>query len=709
MDHHYKAFISYSRTDRDTAKKLQRMLERYVIPAALRSVSAGVKRNKRPIAPCFRDEDELVPGSDLGKKIHEALAASEYMIVVCSKAAAKSEWVDKEIREFSTLGRSENILAVVIDGEPHATNSIQEALPPALKFDLSEDGKNTDKQAEPLWIDWREGAHNDRSSILRIVAALLSLASLDDLIRRDQKARQLKLWTGSAIALTVTAALGGFGILTLNTEINQVRQRALLAAEVAARANVNEDHHKAARIAVAGMQGFDHPIFGFDTAKLESELHDALASGITPLVLRGHAPNYLTTAVFSPDGSKALTASGNGDARIWDAITGQQLGEKMDMGSELGSARFSPDGSYVVTLNWDEARIWDAETGISKNIKIPMSDKMLSLDNVIFNPSGTQIIGLADSNYRSSNSIQKYDVATGKPIGASAPHPDVEFAMFSGNGQRILSVKPGIGDDGITELRVWNAETMEAVSEPIRLIGYLISIDFNYGGTHIITGYYGGNADFGQAVLWEVDASRQVVPALKFNSPVEHVAFDHQGQKFATGIRNSASVWRTKTGALVSSSKDIDGPVQSVRFSKNGRVLLTAYIHGARILESNTGQKRSAEMRHEHEVDKYYGVINASFNQDSTRVITAGADGTAKIWNIDTNTDPKSGLPLIDQVCQKLLHSDQCLKGGDCYSVLSDQDLIEMPMINASLDYTSHGNVCAPRSHWQRILRKALG
>ena len=520
----------------------------------------------------------------------------------------------------------------------------------------------------------------------------------------------MKLWTGSAIALTVTAALGGFGILTLNTEINQVRQRALLAAEVAARANVNEDHHKAARIAVAGMQGFDHPIFGFDTAKLESELHDALASGITPLVLRGHAPNYLTTAVFSPDGSKALTASGNGDARIWDAITGQQLGEKMDMGSELGSARFSPDGSYVVTLNWDEARIWDAETGISKNIKIPMSDKMLSLDNVIFNPSGTQIIGLADSDYRSSNSIQKYDVATGKPIGASAPHPDVEFAMFSGNGQRILSVKPGIGDDGITELRVWNAETMEAVSEPIRLIGYLISIDFNYEGTHIITGYYGKNAESGQAVLWEVDANRQVVPPLKFKAPVMHVAFDHDGQKFVTSVSHTASfIWQTRTGGLVSTSKNIEGIFLFSRFSRNGSAVFIDSYMGVVLLDTISGLKRSSEMRHDHDQMRYRGVRNASFNQDSTRVITAGADGTAKIWNIDTNTDPKSGLPLIDQVCQKLLHSDQCVKGGDCYSVLSDQDLIEMPMINASLDYTSHGNVCAPRSHWQRILRKALG
>jgi hypothetical protein len=188
--HSYRAFISYSRVDREVAKKLQRLLEYYVLPATLRAVSAGVTREARPLTPCFRDEDELVPGQDLPDRIRRGLESSEYLVVVCSKSSAKSEWVEKEIIDFCRLGRTKNILAVVIDGEPNAAQESEESLPRALRFKIDSEGELTGQPAEPLWIDWRESARNDRVMFLRIVAALLSLQSLDELVRRDAHARR---------------------------------------------------------------------------------------------------------------------------------------------------------------------------------------------------------------------------------------------------------------------------------------------------------------------------------------------------------------------------------------------------------------------------------------------------------------------------------------------------------------------------------------
>src|SRR5262249_32436038 len=82
------------------------------------------------------------------------------------------------------LGRQERILAVVVKGEPnaaaHGKPSETECFPEAL---LS-------SAPEPLWVDWRNPTADDRKPFLRIVAALLSLASLDDLIRRDSLHRK---------------------------------------------------------------------------------------------------------------------------------------------------------------------------------------------------------------------------------------------------------------------------------------------------------------------------------------------------------------------------------------------------------------------------------------------------------------------------------------------------------------------------------------
>jgi hypothetical protein len=134
----YKAFISYSRKDREFARRLQRELESYVLPKAVQIADLDRSKTKRPLKPVFRDESELVPGQDLPERIRQGLAQSESLIVVCSPDALRSEWVEKEIVDFTKLGKGRRILAVVVGGEPNAAARglppEREALPRALRF-----------------------------------------------------------------------------------------------------------------------------------------------------------------------------------------------------------------------------------------------------------------------------------------------------------------------------------------------------------------------------------------------------------------------------------------------------------------------------------------------------------------------------------------------------------------------------------------------
>ena len=72
----------------------------------------------------------------------------------------------------------------------------------------------------------------------------------------------------------------------------------------------------------------------------------------------------VSSASFSPDGSRIVTASADHTARVWDAKTGQPLGSPLDHISTVTSASFSPDGSRIVTASGDNtARVWDATVG----------------------------------------------------------------------------------------------------------------------------------------------------------------------------------------------------------------------------------------------------------------------------------------------------------------------------------------------------------
>jgi hypothetical protein len=87
------------------------------------------------------------------------------------------------------------------------------------------------------------------------------------------------------------------------------------------------------------------------------------ATGKEIMVLRGHEER-VNSAVFSPDGARIVTASDDQTARIWDAATGEEITVLRGHEERVTFAAFSPDGARIVTASWDQtARIWDTATG----------------------------------------------------------------------------------------------------------------------------------------------------------------------------------------------------------------------------------------------------------------------------------------------------------------------------------------------------------
>ena len=202
----YKAFLSYSHEDERRAKRLHRQLERYRIPKSLRTGNVG-------LGAIFRDKDELSAAAGLDASIKTALRALENLIVLCSPYAVESQWVDKEISYFKSLGREDSIFTVLLSGSPfaerHGFLAADECLPKSIRYNLTETGEIITERAEPLATDLRLGGDGEKIGLLKLVSGLMGLG-LDRLLQRQlirARRRMLGVLVGSSVLISVFAGL----------------------------------------------------------------------------------------------------------------------------------------------------------------------------------------------------------------------------------------------------------------------------------------------------------------------------------------------------------------------------------------------------------------------------------------------------------------------------------------------------------------------
>lgn len=196
MAKYYRAFISYSHADAAFARWLHGWLETYRFPKSI--VGTATLHGPLPtrLPPIFRDREELPASASLTTEVQAALDVSAALVVVCSPAAARSQWVNREIEVFRAAHPDRPILLALIAGEPY------EAFPPALKAG--------DISAEPLAADFRKDRDGRKLGLLKLIAGLADMP-LADLMQRDA---QRKLRRVTAVTLLAGGLLIAMAAMT---------------------------------------------------------------------------------------------------------------------------------------------------------------------------------------------------------------------------------------------------------------------------------------------------------------------------------------------------------------------------------------------------------------------------------------------------------------------------------------------------------------
>jgi len=219
---HYRAFLSYSHLDARSCDWLHQGLEEYELPESLVGRPTSFGPAPKRLYPIFRDRDELPTATDLNAAVSLALKRSAFMILLCSPHAARSRWVDEEVRMFVDMGHGGRLLRVILSGstDPLAKDC---CYPPSL---IAADARGVLQRGldTPAEVDLRPGGDRRRTAILKLVGELQGIR-LSMLERRGRGRHQRANALRAAAALLAVGSLGASAWFAYDGISTSSRQR----------------------------------------------------------------------------------------------------------------------------------------------------------------------------------------------------------------------------------------------------------------------------------------------------------------------------------------------------------------------------------------------------------------------------------------------------------------------------------------------------
>jgi WD40 repeat protein len=580
----YAAFISYSHADEEFGDWLHKHLEGYAVPAPLVGQTGSHGLIGKRIGKVFRDRADLSAAHDLGAEIRAGLEAADALIILCSPRACGSKYVKDEIRIFKALGKGERILAAIVAGEPHAAGkpnatAADECFPRALLYRVDDAGVLTEipEANEPIAADFRKEKDGRENGALKLIAGLLGVP-LDELVQRERQAergrrrRAMMLAAAMSVLAIAAAAAGGFAFVQGN---EAMRQRDIaregLASALAQRAL---DAREAGDVSLS-----------VRSALLGLNAFPDRAEEFLP-ILRWHAhetrggitlaaPNTTVTgAVFAPNQQEVLIGSRDGAVRLVSISERRVLRTFTHNESAIESVAISPDGQVIAAGSAGAITLWRRD---GERLRGWSSEAA----SIAFSPDGSRL-GVAGWTVG-----HEYEVATGSELSR------LDMIIDDNPPGHVAYVSGGVLFAFAAQIRaLWSDGTQSEVAT----LG-----DFCAG--------------LAQA------RDRDLVATSCEDMPL---AF------FSTSNRRASSL----AEAAQPSAMGLNATPSATAISPDGATIAVGTEEG--YVVSPTALSRSRSYVAARTLGRHAGTVTAvTFDATGTQILTAGADGTARLWRLD--------------------------------------------------------------------------
>jgi len=549
----------------------------------------------------------------LFRSIDEALVASHTLVVICSPYSARSLWCNKEIEQFKKLGREDRILALIVDGEPNATDQpehgVPECFPRALRFHVNVRGDYLEERAEPLAADVRPGHLPWQKALVKLVAGITGL-SYDDLWQREKRRARRRRLIGAGVGLLLLGAFAGVYWMV------EQRHQQRVIANYEQNAKTAEEKR-----AFSYQAAWLHAAIeaGGDRARLTDQLRDALSRLVLDQMdILPATAGRVESLAFDPEGKLLAVGTSDGLVNLWDVSQSPALLSARFRAGNRGVAHlaFHPRNRVIAVALWDGTiRVWPTD-GSARIVSLQGHFPKIRVTYLDFDEDGSHLVSAGDDTFVRIWNTANWQEET-PPI---AEHGDpVKAAEYSPGGEYVASC------DLAGNLRLTRVDSRQT-SLQLRSRSKLNRLLISENPPQVLTGGLEGNL---QLYHWNGQRLFEIEKA--HDNRINDLCWDPSGVSF----------W----------SASDDGTVR--HWNLQGRLLHSVEQHGP--VPGGTSGERLAK------------ILSIARHPANRMLATGGDDGTVKIWRVPAPDLPLKE-PMEDDLCKiRLRLVEGEVRGGEAW------------------------------------------